>query len=219
MLVRSFLEKHPDKAIHMMTPGGFVDLTPEQTKALLNGEGVKAHPGVEGCDMEVEAEELLNEKVHSVNWKDGAYYLMTDYASREEQGEEPQGLRELEENMENGRKLRERLKADYEAYIQELQEKPAEELIGMAEEIAATKLVYEELSVEGAFEEYAGYLLQFENPLDVLRDNWQGCEGYERHEKIDHMLWNMKDKEIGIGDYPMAEQKGESTLRQGVVMC
>ena len=92
---------------------------------------------------------------------------MTDYASREEQGEEPQGLRELEENMENGRKLRERLQDDYEAYIQELQEKPAAEIIGMAEEIAATKLVYEELSVEGAFGEYAGYLLQFENPLDT----------------------------------------------------
>ena len=216
MLVRKFLEKYPDSAVHMMTPGGFVDLTPEQAKALLSGESVKAHPGVAGCDMEVEAEELLNEKVHSVKWEDGAYYLMTDYASREEQGEEPQGLRELEENMENGRKLKERLKADYEAYIQELQEKPAEELIGMAEEIAATKLVYEELSVEGAFGEYAGYLLQFENPLEVLRDNWQGCEGYARHEEIDHMLWNMKDKGIGIGDYPMA---GEGAQGQGVVMC
>lgn len=221
MLVRNFLEKYPDSGFHMMTPGGYVDLTPEQTKALLNGEGVKAHPGVAGCDMEVEveAEELLNEKVHSVNWKDGAYYLMTDLASRAEQDEEPQGLRELEENMEYGRKLKERLKADYEAYIQELQEKPAAELIGMAEEIAATKLIYEELSIEGAFEEYAGYLLQFENPLDLLRDNWQGCEGYARHEEIDHMLWNMKDKGIGIGDYPMVEQAGESPQSQGVVMC
>lgn len=216
MLVRKFLEKYPDSAVHMMTPGGFVDLTPEQAKALLSGESVKAHPGVEGCDMEVEADELLNEKVHSVKWKDGAYYLMTDYASREEQGEEPHGLRELEENMENGRKLKERLQDGYEAYIQELQGKPAAELIGMAEEIAATKLVYEELSVEGAFEEYARYLLQFENPLDVLRDNWQGCEGYERHEKIDLMLWNMKDKGIGIGDYPMAREGAQS---QGVVMC
>ena len=216
MLVRKFLEKYPNSGFHMMTPGGFVDLTPEQAKALLSGEGVKAHPGVAGCDVEVEAEELLNEKVHSVNWKDGAYYLMTDYASREEQGEEPQGLRELEENMENGRKLRERLQDDYEAYIKELKEKPAAELIGMAEEIAATKLIYEELSIEGGFGEYAGYLLQFENPLDVLRDNWQGCEGYERHEKIDHMLWNMKDKGIGIGDYPMA---GEGAQSQGVVMC
>lgn len=48
MLVRNLLQKYPDRAFHMMTPGGHVDLAPEQAKALLSGEGVKAHPGGRG---------------------------------------------------------------------------------------------------------------------------------------------------------------------------
>lgn len=214
MLVRNFLEKYPDRSFHMMTPGGYVDLTPEQAKGLLRGECVKAHPGTPEYGVEMEAEEILSQKVENVRWENGTCYMMTDYrTAQEEQGEE------LEEIIENEKMLKERLKANYEAYIQQMRQKPAEELIGMAEEIAATKLVYEELSVEGAFGEYAGYLLRFENPLEVLRDNWQGGEGYARHEEIDHMLWNMKDKGIGIGDYPMAEQAGEGAQSQGVVMC
>ncbi len=220
MLVRNLLEKYPDSAFHMMTPGGYVDLTPEQAKALLKGEGVKAHPGVSGYDMGMDAEEVLNERVHSVRLENGALYLITDYVSgQEEQGEEPQGLRELEENMENERKLKERLKASYGAYIRQLKQKPAEELIEMASEIAAAKFIYEEVMAEGAFGGYADYLLRFEDPLEVLRDNWLCNEACDRHGEISHMLWEMKDKEIGIGDYPMAEQAGEVTQGQGMALC
>ena len=126
MLVRNLLEKYPDSAFHMMTPGGFVDLSPEQARELLKGESVKAHPGVSGCDMEMDAEELLNERVDSVSLEDGVFCLITDYVPEQEgQGEEPYGLRELEENMENKRKLKERLKACYGAYIRQLRQKPA----------------------------------------------------------------------------------------------
>lgn len=220
MLVRNLLEKYSDSSFHMMTPGGYVDLAPEQVKGLLNGEGVKAHPGAAGYDMEMKAGELLNEKVHSVRWKDGAFYMITDYAAgQEDHGEEPQGLREVEEAVENDRRLKERLKANYEAYITELKEKPAGELIEMAPEIAAAGFMYKELSVEGAFGEYAGYLLQFENPLELLRDSWLDNENCDRHEEIGHMLWDMKDKGLGIGDYPMAEQAGEGAQGQGMSMC
>ncbi|MFR4783812.1 MAG: hypothetical protein ACLUAR_13745 [Pilosibacter sp.] len=41
-------------------------------------------------------------------------------------------------------KLKERIKAGYETYIQQLKTKPAPDLIEMASEIAAAKLVYEE---------------------------------------------------------------------------
>lgn len=220
MLVRNLLQKYPDRAFHMMTPGGFVDLSPEQAKALLSGEGVKAHPGVSGYDMEMDAEELLNERVHSVRLGKGAFYLITDCVPGQEgQGEEPQGLRELEESMGNERKLKERLKACYEEYMRQLGQKPAGELIEMASEIAAAKFIYEELIVEGAFGGYADYLLQFEDPLEVLRDNWLGNEACDRHEEIDHMLWSMKDMGTGIGEYPLAAQAGEDAQGQGVVMC
>lgn len=215
------MQKYPDRAFHMMTPGGYVDLASKQVKALLDGQGVKTHPGVSGYDMEMDAEELLNEKVHSVRLEKGAFYLITDYVSgQEEQGEEPQGLREVEENMENERKLKERLKANYEEYIRQLGQKPAEELIEMASEIAAAKFIYGELMAEGASREYADYLLQFENPLEVLRNGWQEYEEFRHRDKeLEQVLWSMKDMGTGIGDYPMAEQAGESTQGQGVVMC
>ena len=104
------MQKYPDSAFHMMTPGGYVDLAPEQVKALLSWEGVKAHPGVSAYDMEMDAEELLNERVHSVRLEKGAFYLITDYVSEQEgQGEEPQGLWELEESKIGRASCRERV--------------------------------------------------------------------------------------------------------------
>lgn len=120
---------------------------------------------------------------------------------------------------EKERKLKERLKANYETYIQQLRQKPAEDLIEMATEIAAAKIIYEELSKGEGYGEYTDYLLQFEDPLEVLRENWQGSEGYTLYMELDHMLFEMKDKQIGIGDYPMAEGAGESPQNQEVVMC
>nr|WP_308625362.1 DUF3848 domain-containing protein [uncultured Eisenbergiella sp.] len=121
---------------------------------------------------------------------------------------------------EKERKLKERLKANYEAYIQQLKVKPAPDLIEMASEIAAAKFIYEELEVEGAFTEYSDYLLQFENPLEVLRDYWIGENSYDHHEELDHALWNMADKGIGEDDYPLMGEGTESpTLEQGVAMC
>lgn len=120
---------------------------------------------------------------------------------------------------EKEQKLKERLKANYEAYIQQLKTKPAPDLIEMASEIAAAKFIYEELSVEGAFDYYADYLLQFENPLEVLKDGWMSEQNYDHHEELDHALWNMADKGIGAGAYPMAEESAIPVLGQGVAMC
>lgn len=140
---------------------------------------------------------------------------------REWMDAEREEIGEVDRAMDDGKekRLKERLKASYEAYIRQLKQKPAEELIDMASEIAAAKLIYEELMVEGAFGEYADYLIRLEGPLEVLRDSWLDNEACDRHEEIDHMLWKMKDKEIGIGEYPEAEQAGESAQGQGVVMC
>ena len=140
---------------------------------------------------------------------------------REWMGAEREEIGEVDRAMDDGKekRLKERLKASYEAYIRQLKQKPAEELIEMASEIAAAKLIYEELMVEGAFGEYADYLIRLEAPLEVLRDNWLDNEACGRHEEIGHMLWKMKDEETGIGEYPKAEQAGEGAQGQGVVMC
>ena len=59
--VADFLRTHPDATLDMMTPGGFVLLTPELGAGLLAGRAVPAHPGCPGRELErtVEADELL----------------------------------------------------------------------------------------------------------------------------------------------------------------
>lgn len=89
----------------------------------------------------------------------------------------------------------------------------------MAEEIAATKLIYEEFSVKGRFWEHAVYFVQSENPLELLRDSWQDYGGHGLHERMEDMLCNMQDREISMGDSPMEGQAGASTWSQEVVMC
>lgn len=83
MLVKEFIQKYPDSSFRMMTPGGYVDLTPEQAKGLLAGERVKAHPGDPECSMELDAEELLWEPVESTNWEGNICHMITGYPEKQ----------------------------------------------------------------------------------------------------------------------------------------
>lgn len=219
MLLREFIQKYPNDGLDMMTPGGYVYLTPEQAKGLLAGESVPAHPGAPECSMGLGAEELLSQKILSVRRQNHVCHMFMDYPENEEleaAQKEVEGMREMDKEQ----KLKERLKANYEAYIQQLKIKPAPDLIEMASEISAAKFIYEELSVGGAFDDYADYLLQFENPLEVLKDGWLEEQSYDHHEELDHALWNMADRGFGVGDYPMLEDGSAiPTMEQGVTMC
>lgn len=116
-------------------------------------------------------------------------------------------------------KLRERVKANYEAYIRQLQSKPAPDLIEMASEIAAAKFVYEELMVDGYFSDSVDYLLGFEHPLEVVRDAWLNGQNYDRHEELDSLIWNMAEKGIGVFGHSPAPEEPRPALGQGVTMC
>lgn len=86
--VRSFLTDHAGEAFSMMTPCGFVELTAVQAKALLDGQSAVSHPGVAGITMELSADELLEQTIHSANLKDGVWYLMTQFPEMEYSGPE-----------------------------------------------------------------------------------------------------------------------------------
>lgn len=45
MTVREFIEKHPDATMNLITPGGYVTLTPVTAAELLQGISVDGHPG------------------------------------------------------------------------------------------------------------------------------------------------------------------------------
>ncbi len=216
MLVKDFLKKYPNDNFQMMTPGGYVDLSSQQAKELLDGKPVTAHPGVSDCGIEVDAKELLMESVLSANWRHGICYMMTDYLQKSESQKEVDGMQEHDKEQ----KLKERIKSGYETYIQQLKTKPAPDLIEMASEIAAAKLVYEGLSADSVMAEYIDYLLQFENPFEVVRDEWHIGQEHDYHEELDHVLWCMANQGIGEGEYPMVENDaGCPSLEQGVTMC
>lgn len=218
MLLREFMKKYPDDSFDMMTPGGYVFLTPEQAKDLLAGKSVMAHPGDPACAVTVDAEELLSEPVESAHWENRVCHMLMGMPVEQGQTDdtEVRGMTEHEQE----RRLKERLKANYETYIQQLKSKPAPDLIEMASEIAAAKFIYEKLEVEGAFSECREYLLQFENPLEVLTDGWIRANSYDHQKQLERMLWNMAEKGVGVGEYPMMEETpAVPTLEQGVAMC
>ena len=86
LTVRDFLIKHPEDNIEMMTPGGYVYLTPERTKALFSGNSVKGHPGDSAYSMEIPANELLDQFVVEANYMEHTWHLLTDYEPELDEG-------------------------------------------------------------------------------------------------------------------------------------
>ena len=75
--VREFLERHSAKPVFMMTPGGYVYLVPEQIGNLLAGQAVPGSPYSWRECVQIKAEELLQQKVESMNHADGTWYVLT----------------------------------------------------------------------------------------------------------------------------------------------
>lgn len=93
--IEELLTSYPDDYFQLMTPCGFVDLTPSETEKLLRGEATMAHPGVSGCQMPVEAQEILEMEVLSLKRDEhGCWYALTDHPQQkmEQASQEPQML-------------------------------------------------------------------------------------------------------------------------------
>ena len=91
--VRDFLMEHKGGVFSLMTPCGYVSLTEAQAESLLDGHGIKSHPGMAGVSMEVSADEILTQTVKSANRQNGVWYLLT------ESPEQTQSPPEMEVNM------------------------------------------------------------------------------------------------------------------------
>lgn len=82
--VADFLRSHPDATLDMMTPGGFILLTPELGAGLLAGGTVSAHPGCPGSELQrmAEADEILCQTFSELTQdkKDlTRFYALTDW--------------------------------------------------------------------------------------------------------------------------------------------
>ena len=76
--VREFIERHLGASFDMMTPGGFVYLTPERAKLLLAGQSAKGDPGEIEYAMEMAADELLNQEVLNANFSGNEWHMLSN---------------------------------------------------------------------------------------------------------------------------------------------
>lgn len=62
-MLGGFIKTHAKSELFLLTPGGYVNLTPEQGQALLSGHAALGHPGNPSYTVRMEAEELLSQVV------------------------------------------------------------------------------------------------------------------------------------------------------------
>ena len=90
MIVQQMLIKYPQASFDMMTPGGFVFLTPEAARELLSGKSVTGHPGVSECVRMVSADELLNQEIIQSNYSDNVWHILSDFPQMEQEPFSPE---------------------------------------------------------------------------------------------------------------------------------
>ena len=90
MIVQEMLIKYPQASFDMMTPGGFVFLTPEAAKELLSGKSVTGHPGVSEPSRVVTADELLNQEVVSSEYSNNVWHILSDFPQMEQESSPPE---------------------------------------------------------------------------------------------------------------------------------
>ena len=117
--------------------------------------------------------------------------------------------------------LRKKLDSGMARYQKEWRQKPASELVELASEIAAVQFVYRELSDGSYSAEYMEYLLRFENPLEVVKDQWISEQTVDFSEELTHALWTLWDKGESESEYtldpdyaPVSAEEVRITLRE-----
>ena len=89
--------------------------------------------------------------------------------------------------------LKKRLDENYAAFIESLQGKTIPELIAMAPEITAVQQLHEEL-LDACDDDDMEFLLQFENPLEVVCGYWESeITGYDHRGEMGHTLWRIRE--------------------------
>lgn len=123
--------------------------------------------------------------------------------------------------------LREKLDKNMDLFRKNWWQRTPSVLVGIAKEIAATQISYNELYGGSYPEDYMEYLLRFENPLEVVRDQWISEQTVDLSDEMNHALWTLMDKGDAERDYALdPEYKPSSrgdgpplSQDRGVTMC
>lgn len=113
--------------------------------------------------------------------------------------------------------LRQKLRDRWSEYSAEMLQRPSSEIFERADEIAAARFCYDQLTenLTSYPVEYLEYLLRFEDPLSVVRDQWVSEQNVDYSDEFEHALWTIQNERAAEQDYPLdlewkPEQAGPS---------
>lgn len=88
-----------------------------------------------------------------------------------------------------------KVKTAWKDYTKKTLSNPVKDIFSSAEEIAATRFCYEYLTETPArlHDDDLSFLLQFQNPLEVVRDLWLSEQEYDPQKEIAHALWELRE--------------------------
>ena len=115
--------------------------------------------------------------------------------------------------------LRQKLRERWSEYSAEMLQRPSTEIFERADEIAAARFCCDQLTESSISYsvEYLEYLLRFEDPLSVVRDQWVSEQNVDYSDEFEHALWTIQNSQDAEQDYPLdPEWKPEQT---GPSMC
>lgn len=101
--------------------------------------------------------------------------------------------------------LRRKIELRWSEHQAEMLRSPAAELFSRAGEIAAAQLCHEQLTeyTEIYMAEDLEYLLRFEDPLAVVRDQWASRQECDPSHEFKEMLAELQDDQTLERDYPL----------------
>ncbi len=80
--VEAFLKSHPQASLDMMTPVGYIYLTPEEGRKLLEGGQVYAHAGISGSEHMVDTGVVLEQHIFQLKQDEenpDLFYALTNF--------------------------------------------------------------------------------------------------------------------------------------------
>lgn len=105
-------------------------------------------------------------------------------------------------------RLKQRIEENYREYRERWQQMGPAEFIDICDEVEAVTRMYKELS-DFNHEEEAEYLLRFQNPLEVVSDEWLDRNGMDFlviDDEMRHLLWTLQDQGSAEEVYELAPE-------------
>lgn len=115
--------------------------------------------------------------------------------------------------------LRQKIELRWNQYQAEMLRSPAAEIFSRAEEIAIAQFCHEQLTeyLDCYAVEDLEYLLRFDDPLTVVRDQWSSEQSVDYSDEFGHALWTLRDRQDAEQDY--SPDPGWNTGQVGPSMC